>query len=253
MSEEVLRIWQAVRLAERLKRDMLAERPMDFVDTRGRSFLSFEPQNRGNAHPPQMFIYQPALEEVLRDGTRRFSSVEVLLEHEMRNVAQDSEGVDLTVEDLRDGSPLTIRAKYLLACDGGSSPTRTQLGIGFEGRTYEDPWLVIDTKVKKEWLLGLPPAAQSLLGADADRALERAFYDTALVADPPPLEAVSRLTSVRHIVFGSDWPFAERLYPSKGDPQPALSTVFSNRERHAIERLNGRREFRQLAPVVPAG
>src|SRR5437016_3139825 len=37
--EEVLRIWQAVGLAERLKDDMLAERPMDFVDARGRSFL----------------------------------------------------------------------------------------------------------------------------------------------------------------------------------------------------------------------
>jgi 3-(3-hydroxy-phenyl)propionate hydroxylase len=30
-------------------------------------------------------------------------------------------------------------------------PARTQLGIGFEGRTYEDPWLVIDTKVKQPW------------------------------------------------------------------------------------------------------
>jgi 3-(3-hydroxy-phenyl)propionate hydroxylase len=149
--EEVLRIWQAVGLAESLKQDMLAERPMDFVDARGRSFMSFDPQSRGNSHPPQMFIYQPALEKLLREGVARFAGVEVVLEHEMRSFSQDSDGVELVAENLRDRSRVVIRAKHLLACDGGSSPTRTQLGIGFEGRTYEDPWLVIDTKVKQPW------------------------------------------------------------------------------------------------------
>ena len=149
--EEVLRIWQAVGLAERLKQDMLAERPIDFVDARGRSFLSFEPKSRGNAQPPQMFIYQPALEEVLREGVRRFPNVEVLLEHELLSLEQDDDAVDLAVRDLRGGSSVAVRATYVLACDGGSSQVRTQLQIGFEGRTYEDPWLVIDTKVKRPW------------------------------------------------------------------------------------------------------
>lgn len=39
----------------------------------------------------------------------------------------------------------------MIAADGGSSPTRSRLGIGFEGRTYEDRWVVIDTKVLREW------------------------------------------------------------------------------------------------------
>jgi Amidohydrolase len=74
---------------------------------------------------------------------------------------------------------------------------------------------------------------------------------TIYVPDRPALEAVNHMTSVRHIVFGSDWPFAERRYPNKGDPQPALSRAFSNRERRAIDRLNARREFRRVAKVVP--
>jgi 3-(3-hydroxy-phenyl)propionate hydroxylase len=149
--EEVLRIWQSAGLAERLERDMLAERPIDFVDADGKSFLSLELRSRGNAHPPQVFLYQPALEEVLREGVERFPNVEVLLAHEMRSVRQDSDGVELTVRDLHSDAHLTIRAQYVLGCDGGSSPTRTQLGIGFAGRTYEDPWLVIDAKVKRQW------------------------------------------------------------------------------------------------------
>ena len=30
-----------------------------------------------------------------------------------------------------------------------------------------------------------------------------------------------------HLLFGSDWPFAARMYAPEGDPQPALGDVFS--------------------------
>src|SRR6058998_1182028 len=80
--EEVLRCWQHAGLAEELKADMLGGRPIDFVDHRGRSFLSFEPKSRGNGHPTQMFIYQPALERTIRAGVERFPNVRVLLERE---------------------------------------------------------------------------------------------------------------------------------------------------------------------------
>src|SRR5262249_12555340 len=40
---------------------------------------------------------------------------------------------------------------YVIAADGGSSPTRGQLGVGYSGRTYAERWVVIDTKVRKAW------------------------------------------------------------------------------------------------------
>lgn len=149
--EEVIRCWQHAGLAEDLKADMLGDRPIDFVDRRGNSFLSFHPRPRGNGHPTQMFIYQPALENTIRRGVERFGNVEVHLEREAGAVRQTATGVELDVTDLRDGTTSVLRGRYLLACDGGASPIRTQLAIGFEGKTYEDPWVVIDTKVKQEW------------------------------------------------------------------------------------------------------
>lgn len=149
--EEVLRIWQQVGLSERLKQDMLAERPIDFVDSDGHSFASFDPPVRGHGHPPQMFIYQPALEQVLRDGAACLPNVDLLLERECVRVSQDADGVELMVADLRTDTFTRIRATYVIAADGGSSPTRGQLGVGFEGQTYEDRWVVIDTKVLKTW------------------------------------------------------------------------------------------------------
>jgi 3-(3-hydroxy-phenyl)propionate hydroxylase len=149
--EEVLRCWQYAGLAEELKADMLGGLPLTFVDDRGQTFLSFELKSRGNGHPTQMFIYQPALERTIRAGVERFSNVEILLEREAGAVRQDEHGVQLEVTDLRDGSQSVLRGRYVLACDGGASPIRTQLAIGFEGKTYEHPWVVIDTKVKREW------------------------------------------------------------------------------------------------------
>jgi 3-(3-hydroxy-phenyl)propionate hydroxylase len=149
--DEVFRIWQRIGLAERLKQDMLPHRPIDFVDAQGRSFLSLAPASRGNGHPPQLFIYQPALEQVLRDGVCRYPNVEVVLAHDCEDVAQDGDGVEVTVRNLDDETVRTIRGAYVIAADGGSSPIRTRLNVGFIGRTYEDRWVVIDTKVRRGW------------------------------------------------------------------------------------------------------
>ena len=149
--EEVVRIWQRIGLAERLKRDMLAERPLEFVDVDGRPFVSARPAPRGHGHPPQMFIYQPALEQVLRDGVDRYPNVEVLLRHECLRLRQDADGVELTVVGADGDSVHRLRASYVIAADGGSSLTRAQLNVGYEGRTYEDRWVVIDTEMLKPW------------------------------------------------------------------------------------------------------
>ncbi|MFE5486487.1 bifunctional 3-(3-hydroxy-phenyl)propionate/3-hydroxycinnamic acid hydroxylase [Streptomyces sp. NPDC056527] len=149
--EEVVRIWQRIGLADRLKQDMLAERPLDFVDAKGRTFISAVPTPRGHGHPPQMFIYQPALEQVLRDGVDRFPNVELLLRHECLRLRQDDDGVELTAVSTVDDSVRRLRAAYVIAADGGSSLTRAQLNVGYEGKTYEDRWVVIDTEMLRPW------------------------------------------------------------------------------------------------------
>jgi 3-(3-hydroxy-phenyl)propionate hydroxylase len=147
--EEVLRIWQQVGLAEDLVRDMLADRPIHFVDRRGTPFIDACFTSAGHGYPPQLFIYQPALEETLRAGVDRFPNVDLLLSHECLRVRQDIDDVELL---LVEGEQLKrIQASWVIAADGGSSPIRGQLGIGFDGRTHETRWVVIDTEVHREW------------------------------------------------------------------------------------------------------
>lgn len=109
-------------------------------------------------------------------------------------------------------------------------------------------------------ILGLPPGSKVSTGAGVDRALAKSYYDTALIADRPSLAAVRNMTSIRHLVFGSDFPFANSLtllppgplYPSpkKLDWQPSLAKAFNDRDLVAINRLNARRQFPRVARIV---
>ncbi len=149
--EEVVRIWQQVGLADRLNADMQPGCGAAFVDAHGKPFVRLMPASRGNGHPPQQFIYQPALETVLREGVDRFPNVCVLLEHECLRLVPHGDSVELMLADLTTDGLRRVRASYVIAADGGSSPTRAQLGVGFGGRTYAERWIVIDTKVLKAW------------------------------------------------------------------------------------------------------
>lgn len=149
--EEVMRIWQSAGLADRLQQDMLPDRPVAFVDADGAPFYETTITGHGCGHPPQQFIYQPAVDHVLRAGVARFDNVELMLEHECLRVLNKGDHVELMLADLRSDLFKRIRASYVIAADGGSSPTRGQLGVGYSGKTYSERWVVIDTKVLQEW------------------------------------------------------------------------------------------------------
>ncbi|CAN5318749.1 bifunctional 3-(3-hydroxy-phenyl)propionate/3-hydroxycinnamic acid hydroxylase [soil metagenome] len=149
--EEVMRIWQRAGLAERLAADMLPDRPLHFVDSRGDTFIALRTPSHNCGHPSQQFLYQPAVDTVLREGVDRFPNVDVLLSHECLRVTTTPDDVELMLADLNTDSFLRIRASYVIAADGGSSPTRGQFGIGYTGRTYGERWVVIDTEVLEPW------------------------------------------------------------------------------------------------------
>ena len=149
--EEVMRVWQSVGLADQLQRDMLANRPVAFVDSAGVPFIETTIVGRGCGHPAQQFIHQPAIDQVLREGVARYPNVEVVLEHECLRMANRGDHVELLIADLGSATLQRVEASYVIAADGGSSSARAQLGVGYSGRTYSERWVVIDTKVLKEW------------------------------------------------------------------------------------------------------
>ncbi|MEU8358807.1 FAD-dependent monooxygenase [Nonomuraea sp. NPDC048882] len=75
-----------------------------------------------------LLIQQPRLERLLADRARELG-VEIRRGCEVRDLAQDEEGVTLGAGD----GP--IRARYVVGCDGARSVVRERAGIGFPGTT----------------------------------------------------------------------------------------------------------------------
>lgn len=81
---------------------------------------------------PYQLISQYTLEPVLKAAAERLPSVDVRYSTELLEFSQDSNGVSAAVRR-GDGQVETIRAGYLVGCDGGSSRVRKQLGIRLRG------------------------------------------------------------------------------------------------------------------------
>jgi len=92
----------------------------------------------------------------------RYPSVTVLRGRELVNFAQDGEGVIVEHTESA-GSQYSqtpaaapkhfesarVRAHWLVACDGGRSGVRNGLGIKMAGKSFPEPWLVVDIKARE--------------------------------------------------------------------------------------------------------
>lgn len=144
MDDECLRSFQAVGLADELAKDMIQNVPLRFFDARGRSFADVRPATREYGWSRRNIFLQPACERVLRRGLGRFPCVQTLLGHDAIRLHQDDLGVELEV--LAPGDEhLRIRARYVVAADGGRSTIRDLLGVPLEGDTHPRKWVVIES------------------------------------------------------------------------------------------------------------
>jgi 3-(3-hydroxy-phenyl)propionate hydroxylase len=146
VNDWTLRAYQSVGLSEPLKADMDENGALIWKIYSGRkTVFRLMPAAQGLGHPGSMMIYQPKMELTLRAGADRYDSVEVRFGESVTGVTQDTDGVTVAIGDR------TVRARYLLACDGGSSTIRGCLGIGMTGMTHETRWIVIDSEVLRWW------------------------------------------------------------------------------------------------------
>lgn len=153
VNDWTMRCFQSVGLDQELARDMDPTAALRWVTYDGKEIMhmDFSPSTLGK-HPRSYAIYQPAMEETMRRGALRHAdSVSVRYGVEVVGLEQDAEGVTVTSRDLKTDEETTTRARYVLACDGGSSATRERLGVKLIGDTVDTRWVVIDAKVKRWW------------------------------------------------------------------------------------------------------
>lgn len=100
-------------------------------------------------YPYMLMFEQSKNEELLYEFVRKHNR-DVLWKTELESFSQDAAGVTAQVKT-PSGESLTISGKYLVGCDGASSPVRHALGLTFEGSTFERLFYVADARVDWEF------------------------------------------------------------------------------------------------------
>lgn len=162
--DECMRIFQSLGVADAVHARMMPDTPIQFVRPDGSVMGQYMPRQRPFGWPVINFFYQPYLETTLSELLSRHPRVEVRRGRELVHFEQDAAGVTLThraTQDARFADPgdgrrsaqlapdtQQLRCRYLVGCDGGRSTVRTRLGIEMAGRSFPEPWLVVDLKRK---------------------------------------------------------------------------------------------------------
>jgi 3-(3-hydroxy-phenyl)propionate hydroxylase len=144
MDDETLRTFQTVGLVEAVLPHTVPHQLLVFVDAKQRDLARLAPPQADFGWPRRNGFVQPLADQVLYEGLERFASVDVRFSSRVTGLAQDADGVDLAVAG-PDGER-TVRARYVVGADGGSSATRKAMGLAFEGTSASADWLVIDLR-----------------------------------------------------------------------------------------------------------
>lgn len=157
LDHEILRVFQQLGVVGQVLAHAEPFTPSEFYGVQGqliKRFTSVEPPYPLGYNPSMVFT-QPPVERVLREHAQGLSGVEVALGQTLVGVAQDAEGVTLTLRNT-EGATRTVRARYLLACDGAASTVRGLVGLALEDLGFDEPWLVVDVLLNDKGLAKVP-------------------------------------------------------------------------------------------------
>ena len=144
IDDEALRTIQSFGLVEKVLADITLDYGSWYFTPNGHCFAKVEPQTREYGYPRRNAFHQPRLEATLLEGTKRFEHLQTWFGHTLLDLNQNEKVVHLNVLS-PSGEKIQISCDYLAACDGGKSTVRQLLGVPFEGSSYNQRWLIIDT------------------------------------------------------------------------------------------------------------
>lgn len=143
IDDEAMRVMQTVGLVDEVLPHTVPDQKIRMVNAEGAIIGEVDPTTREYGWPRRNGFVQPLVDRVLVAGLERFETVEVRFGCEAIDLTQDDDAASATYRD-RDGGTTTLRARYVVAAEGGNSFTRKHLGISFDGETRKNRGLVLD-------------------------------------------------------------------------------------------------------------
>ncbi|NKY60855.1 bifunctional 3-(3-hydroxy-phenyl)propionate/3-hydroxycinnamic acid hydroxylase [Nocardia flavorosea] len=109
-----------------------------------------DPTGGRNGYPEANLFDQPELETMLRDNLGRYSSATLRGNAEVSAIVPENDCVRVDFVDRLNGSADSVRARYVLGCDGANSIVRSALGSPMRDLGYSQRWLVLDIATTAE-------------------------------------------------------------------------------------------------------
>ena len=168
-----------------------------------------EPEHR---FPAFINLQQYYVEAALVERANEVAGVELRWKNRVVGAKQLNDGVALELETPEGGYALT--ADYVIAADGAKSQLRQLLGLEFEGRTFEDRFLIADVRMKADfpterWFWFEPPfhsGPSALLHRQADD-IWRIDLQLGPEVDPEEERTPERVIPRLEAMLGPERPF----------------------------------------------
>jgi 3-(3-hydroxy-phenyl)propionate hydroxylase len=128
----------------------------------------------GHRRPAFINLQQYYFEHYCIEAAARTGLVDLRWREELEGLEQTVDGVLLTIATPE--GPYRVLADWVIAADGARSAVRRLMGLGFEGRTFDDQFLICDIKIRMQrpierWFWFDPPfnrGRSALLHRQAD-------------------------------------------------------------------------------------
>ncbi len=157
LDHEIMRVFQQLGVVKAILPWVEPFTPSEYYGAEGqliRRMTMVEPPYP-LGYTPSLVFTQPPVEQALRDRVAGLPAVTVDLGVSLRSLSQDHAGVTLQLES-DTGDAKSVRARYVIGCDGASSTVRQLVGIELEDLGFDEPWLVVDVRVNERGLAKLP-------------------------------------------------------------------------------------------------
>jgi len=141
LDDEALRTFQSIGLVEQILPHTVPNQILRFFDADRRLLVEMAPPDARFGWPKRNGFVQPMVDAELLGGLQRFDHVEMRWGQRMEACEESADRVTVVLSG--ENTP-TIKARYVVGCDGGRSATRRQMGVSFDGTTSPTRWLVID-------------------------------------------------------------------------------------------------------------
>lgn len=146
-----LEIYEQIGLANKLiALGQPVEKVRMFAGGKMRGEAEFRSLGEGLSPYPFVLIVEQGLHEKLLHDYIRERRRKVDWQTELQGFSQDETGVNAQIKTA-DGTSSSIKAKYMVTCDGAKSPVRHSLGLEFTGSTFDRMFYVADVELDWEF------------------------------------------------------------------------------------------------------